>query len=87
MRENFEEGKLKYPPIKLNLKVDASPVFAKAREIPLALRNGYAAKITKKLTLNCIKELSFPNGYQLLLNNEVRLVLLDIISPLLIQEL
>lgn len=42
-------GKLVGPPAKVHLKPGVSPVFARARDVPLALRDRYAAEIDKKL--------------------------------------
>lgn len=42
-------GRLKGPPVKVHLKPDATPVFARAREILLALRDTYIKEIDKKL--------------------------------------
>ncbi|XP_062708108.1 uncharacterized protein K02A2.6-like [Aedes albopictus] len=42
-------GKLVGPPAKVHLKSDVSPVFVKARDVPHALRERYAAEIDKKL--------------------------------------
>ncbi|CAG9760096.1 unnamed protein product [Ceutorhynchus assimilis] len=42
-------GKLKGPPEELHLKPGARPVFAKTREIPLALRDMYAREIVAKI--------------------------------------
>ncbi|XP_053692131.1 uncharacterized protein K02A2.6-like [Sabethes cyaneus] len=42
-------GKLAGPPATLHLKPGATPVFAKAREIPFALRDLYAKEIDKKI--------------------------------------
>ncbi|XP_053699483.1 uncharacterized protein K02A2.6-like [Sabethes cyaneus] len=42
-------GKLEGPPAKVHLKPGTSPVFARARDVPLALRDRYAAEIDKKL--------------------------------------
>ncbi|XP_058448767.1 uncharacterized protein K02A2.6-like [Malaya genurostris] len=54
--DSFEEifsdvpGKLIGPPAKVHLKPGVSPVFAKAHDVPFALRNRYAAEIEKKIT-------------------------------------
>uniref|UniRef100_A0A182PWJ5 Uncharacterized protein n=1 Tax=Anopheles epiroticus TaxID=199890 RepID=A0A182PWJ5_9DIPT len=42
-------GKLTGPPASVHLKPDATPIFAKARDVPLALRDRYAGEIEKKL--------------------------------------
>lgn len=42
-------GKLTGPPATLHLKPGATPIFAKAREIPLALRDTYAKEIDAKI--------------------------------------
>lgn len=42
-------GKLKGPPATIHLKSGATPVFARAREIPLALREAYAKEIDAKI--------------------------------------
>ncbi|XP_055608550.1 uncharacterized protein K02A2.6-like isoform X2 [Uranotaenia lowii] len=53
--ENFENifsevpGKLEGPSAKVHLKPEVSPVFARAREVLLALRDRYAAEIEKKV--------------------------------------
>ncbi|XP_061514505.1 uncharacterized protein K02A2.6-like [Anopheles gambiae] len=53
--ENFREvfsdtpGKLIGPPAKVHLKPGATPIFSKAREVPLSLRERYAAEINKKI--------------------------------------
>lgn len=54
--KNFEDifsdvpGKLIGPPAQVHLKAGVSPVFAKAHDVPLALRDRYAAEIDKKIT-------------------------------------
>lgn len=59
--DNFSDtaGKLDCPPIKLHLKQDAKPVFAKAREIPYALRDAYAAGIDEKIAAGFYKRVDF----------------------------
>lgn len=47
------------PPIKLHLRQDAKPVFAKAREIPFALRDAYAAEIEKKIASGFYKRVDY----------------------------
>ncbi|XP_058128673.1 uncharacterized protein K02A2.6-like [Anopheles ziemanni] len=42
-------GKLTGPPASVHLKPDATPIFARARDVPYALRDKYAAEIEKKL--------------------------------------
>lgn len=42
-------GKLSGPPIRMHLKPGATPVFARAREIPYALRDAYAKEIDAKI--------------------------------------
>lgn len=42
-------GKLKGPPATIHFKSGATPVFARAREIPLALREAYAKEIDAKI--------------------------------------
>ncbi|XP_049279424.1 uncharacterized protein K02A2.6-like [Anopheles funestus] len=42
-------GKLIGPPAKVHLRENATPVFAKARDVPLALRDRYAAEIDSKI--------------------------------------
>nr|XP_049467133.1 uncharacterized protein K02A2.6-like [Anopheles coluzzii] len=42
-------GMLVGPPAKVHLKPDTTPVFARARDVPLALRERYASEIDKKL--------------------------------------
>jgi len=42
-------GILKGPPVKVHFKPGASPVFTKAREIPIALRDKYAKEIDAKI--------------------------------------
>ncbi|XP_024868818.1 uncharacterized protein K02A2.6-like [Temnothorax curvispinosus] len=42
-------GKLIGPPVSVHLKPGATPIFARAREIPLALRETYAREIDAKL--------------------------------------
>lgn len=37
------------PPVRVHFKEGASPVFARAREIPLALRDKYAQAIDAKI--------------------------------------
>jgi len=44
-------GKLTGPPVKMHLKPGASPVFARARDVPHALRDRYAKKIDAKIAL------------------------------------
>ncbi|XP_023305650.2 uncharacterized protein K02A2.6-like [Lucilia cuprina] len=62
---NFEDifscsaGKLDMPPIKLHLKQDAKPVFARAREIPIALRDTYAEEIEKKIASGIYTRVEF----------------------------
>lgn len=63
--DNFEgtfsdvPGKLKGPPAKVHLKPGASPVFAKARDVPFALRDRYAAEIDKKLASGFYEKVEF----------------------------
>ena len=42
-------GKLVGPPVKMHLKNGATPKFARAREIPYALRDSYSKEIEAKL--------------------------------------
>nr|XP_049462311.1 uncharacterized protein K02A2.6-like [Anopheles coluzzii]XP_049462313.1 uncharacterized protein K02A2.6-like [Anopheles coluzzii]XP_049462317.1 uncharacterized protein K02A2.6-like [Anopheles coluzzii]XP_049462318.1 uncharacterized protein K02A2.6-like [Anopheles coluzzii]XP_049462319.1 uncharacterized protein K02A2.6-like [Anopheles coluzzii] len=42
-------GMLVGPPTKEHLKPDTTPIFARARDVPLALRERYASEIDKKL--------------------------------------
>lgn len=42
-------GKLVGPPAKVQLKPGVSPVFARAHDVPFALRERYAAEISKKI--------------------------------------
>lgn len=42
-------GKMTGPPVKMHLKPNSSPVFAKAHEIPFALRDAYAKEIDLKI--------------------------------------
>ncbi|XP_059222020.1 uncharacterized protein K02A2.6-like isoform X3 [Stomoxys calcitrans] len=52
-------GKLDFPPVKLNLRPDVRPVFAKARDVPFALRSIYAAEIDKKIASGFYKKVDF----------------------------
>lgn len=56
---NNSAGKLNIPPIKLHLKEDAQPVFARAREIPFALREAYATEIDKKIASGFYRKVDF----------------------------
>ncbi|XP_011701123.1 PREDICTED: uncharacterized protein LOC105457890 [Wasmannia auropunctata] len=42
-------GKLSGPPVSVHFKPGTSPVFARAREVPLALRDAYAKEIDAKI--------------------------------------
>ena len=42
-------GKLIGPPVKAHFKPNSAPIFAKAREIPFALRDAYSKEIEKKI--------------------------------------
>ncbi|XP_018399992.1 PREDICTED: uncharacterized protein K02A2.6-like [Cyphomyrmex costatus] len=44
-----QPGKLVGPPVLVHLKPDVTPIFARAREIPVALRGTYAKEIDSKL--------------------------------------
>lgn len=52
-------GKLEGPPAKVHLKPGVSPVFARARDVPLALRDRYAAEIEKKLASGFYEKVDF----------------------------
>lgn len=49
-------GKLTGPPVKVHLKPGTTPVFVKAREIPIALRNAYAKEIDAKISSGLYKK-------------------------------
>ena len=51
--------KLVGPPIKCHFKPDIAPVFSKAREIPLALRECYAAEIDSKISSRFYERVDF----------------------------
>ena len=48
-------GKLISPPVKMHLKPGATPVFARTREIPYALRETYAKEIDTKIAFGQYK--------------------------------
>ncbi|XP_037808082.1 uncharacterized protein K02A2.6-like isoform X2 [Lucilia sericata] len=52
-------GKLVGPPIKCHFKPDITPVFSKAREIPIALRESYAAEIDSKIASGFYERVEF----------------------------
>ncbi|XP_055918664.1 uncharacterized protein K02A2.6-like [Eupeodes corollae] len=52
-------GKLKGPPASLHFKPDVSPVFMRAREIPLALRDAYAKEIDSKISSGFYKKVEY----------------------------
>ncbi|XP_011858765.1 PREDICTED: uncharacterized protein K02A2.6-like [Vollenhovia emeryi] len=60
-KENFSSkaGTLIGPPISLHRKPNTKPVFAKAREIPLALRDTYAKEIDEKLKSGLYKRVDY----------------------------
>lgn len=49
-------GTLTGPPISTHLKPEAAPVFAKARDIPIVLRDAYAKEIDAKLAFGFLKK-------------------------------
>ncbi|XP_062539247.1 uncharacterized protein K02A2.6-like [Armigeres subalbatus] len=63
--DNFKEifsdvaGKLVGPPAKVHLKPQATPIFAKARDVPLALRDRYAAEIEKKINAGFYEKVDY----------------------------
>ncbi|KXJ79267.1 hypothetical protein RP20_CCG001680 [Aedes albopictus] len=52
-------GTLKGPPASVHLKPDATPVFAKARDVPLALKSQYAQEIDKKLAAGVYERVDY----------------------------
>lgn len=52
-------GKLKGPPAKLHLKPGSTPVFTRARDIPLALRDAYAAEIDSKIRAGLFEKVEY----------------------------
>ena len=52
-------GKLVGPAIKMHLKAGANPVFARARDIPLALRDAYAKEIDAKIASGFYKRVDY----------------------------
>ncbi|XP_058840834.1 uncharacterized protein K02A2.6-like [Topomyia yanbarensis] len=52
-------GKLVGPPAKVHLKPGSSPIFAKAREVPFALRDRYATEIEKKITAGFYEKVDY----------------------------
>ncbi|XP_055633675.1 uncharacterized protein K02A2.6-like [Toxorhynchites rutilus septentrionalis] len=52
-------GKLIGPSAKIHLKPNVSPAFVKARDVPLALRDRYAAEIDKKLALGFYEKVDY----------------------------
>ncbi|XP_075156411.1 uncharacterized protein LOC142229725 [Haematobia irritans] len=52
-------GKLQAPPIRLHLKPNSTPVFARAREIPLALKDEYAAEIDRKIAAGLFERVDY----------------------------
>ncbi|XP_058836807.1 uncharacterized protein K02A2.6-like [Topomyia yanbarensis] len=52
-------GKLVGPPAKVHLKPGVNPVFAKAHDVPLALRDRYAAEIDKKIVSGFYKKVDY----------------------------
>lgn len=52
-------GKFKGPPVKVHLKADAKPIFARPREIPFALRDAYAKEIDAKIAAGFYKRVEY----------------------------
>lgn len=52
-------GKLVGPPARVHLKPGATPIFVKARNVPLALRDRYAAEIEKKITAGFYEKVDY----------------------------
>lgn len=52
-------GQLTGPPAKVHLKENATPVFAKARDVPHALRDRYAEEIEKKIGSGFYEKVEF----------------------------
>lgn len=59
--DNFSPiaGTLTGPPVSLHLKPGATPIFARAREIPAALRDKYAKEIDTKIKLGFYKRVDY----------------------------
>ncbi|XP_037822634.1 uncharacterized protein K02A2.6-like [Lucilia sericata] len=52
-------GKLKGPPSKVHLKPDATPIFVRAREVPLALKDAYINEIDSKIKSGLYKKVEY----------------------------
>lgn len=52
-------GTLTGPPVSLHLKPGATPIFARAREIPIALRDKYAKEIDTKIRSGFYKRVDY----------------------------
>ncbi|XP_011883987.1 PREDICTED: uncharacterized protein K02A2.6-like [Vollenhovia emeryi] len=56
---NLKAGTLTGPPISLHRKPGTTPIFAKAREIPIALRDAYAREIDSKIESGFYKKVEY----------------------------
>ncbi|XP_030757132.1 uncharacterized protein K02A2.6-like [Sitophilus oryzae] len=52
-------GKISGPPAKMHLKNGATPIFARARDIPVALRDEYAKEIESKISSGFYKRVDY----------------------------
>lgn len=52
-------GKVSGPPAKMHLKAGATPVFARARDVPVALRDAYAREIDAKIASGFYKRVDY----------------------------
>lgn len=52
-------GKLKGPPVGVHMKKDARPVFARPRDVPVALRELYAKEIDAKIAAGFYRKVEF----------------------------
>ncbi|XP_064539507.1 uncharacterized protein K02A2.6-like [Drosophila montana] len=52
-------GAFKGPAIKVHLKLDAKPIFARARDVPFALRDAYAKEIDEKIAAGFYKRVDY----------------------------
>lgn len=59
---NNTSGKLDEPPVTIHLKPGATPIFARAREILIALRDTYAKEIDTKLASGFYKKVEHSMG-------------------------
>ncbi|XP_041674676.1 uncharacterized protein K02A2.6-like isoform X2 [Drosophila eugracilis] len=56
---NTTAGTFKGPEVKVHLKPGAKPIFARARDVPFALRDAYAKEIDKKISAGFYKKVDY----------------------------